>query len=721
MLVRRLARVRDVHVFPRAWLLLLFFLLGEVWGAGWTHWQLSHRLPSALDGSSWQLKGLIRSLRATGSGVRVLLDIESSEPLAGMRRVQLNWRDAPSLTPGMRMSVQAKLRAPRSFANGLPFDYEAFLLSEGIDATGYVRGSTVLDDSGDFRRDSILAAATQPLTPDSRSWVAGLVFGQQDAFSTDQWRLAARTGTLHLLVVSGLHVGLIGLMAYWLARFFRSLLALRGHGIRGVQWVSIGIMLLLTGLYVWLAGAGVSLQRAWLMLAVWLGLSSGRWRPDTLTTLCVALLAVLLVNPLIWTRPGFSYSFVAAAALIAAFSGRARSPLSVWLAPQLMVFMAMLPVLLWWGQGAGVSHLLANILAIPFVTLFLLPLTLLVAALPLVELQALLSASGNLFWQGLGHIADAPLPAVVPLSASLLLLWYGLLLLLWFGVPRLLFWLVMSLMLAAAFSARPQAKAEARMLDVGQGQALLFTDSGHALVYDTGPRFSDAFDAGTGIVLPVLRQLGVAQPDLVVVSHSDNDHAGGLAPMLSLLHQQHVATPRILVGQALTDLSLSGISQELCPEQSGEWQPVSEHLSFRVFPIFPDVAVRATDNNASCLVQVLWFGRRFLLTGDIGADAEQWYVRHYGAELMSDVLVMPHHGSRSSGSALFLNAVRPSEVWISSGYHNRFGHPHGEVTGRLDALGIRWLNTATSGALMLTPGEATTRERQQWQPVWRAE
>lgn len=696
-------------------------LAGLLWGSLWLQAQTVHRLSAAEDGLDVHFDGRITALSEREEGIRLQL-----EPVGGLlqtpsgtelRRLQVSWRHPPAdLRPGMLLRVTVRLRAPHSFGNPLPFDYEAFLLSQGTDATGYIRAGEVLGGASFSLRQRLIHRAVDGLNAAAEPWVAGLVLAEADAFSAAQWQAAQQSGTVHLLVVSGLHTGMVAALGWLLGLALRSLIAAGGQGLRSAIWPPLLCVLLLTGGYVWLAGGGVSLQRAWLMAALLLLISASRWRPGVFLMIGVALLVVLLVNPLIWTRPGFAYSFLAVLALLAGFSGRRSTRTDALWLPQWLVFLVLLPLFVLQGQGGGLSHLLANLLAIPLVTLLLLPLSFL-ALTGWQWPQQALATVGDWFWQWLDWVNALQLPQVVHLSVPVIVLWYALLILLWVGASRLVTTAVPVLMLLAALKQPAGVVNEVIMADVGQGQALIFARDGHALTYDMGPRYSARFDAGSGIVLPLLMQEGIAQVDALIISHSDTDHAGGLQPFLQLAGLKSVTVDQIFSGQSLADAGVT-----LCAGQNPDWRVLSESLRWRILTLTAAqrAGVRNSDNNASCVVQVAWGNTRFLLTGDIAQDAEQAYVDAWGNELRSDVLVLAHHGSRSSSSEAFLRAVAPHEVWISAGYHNRFGHPHPQVIERLNVLGLRWLNTATEGALMRRSEQPTQTWRRGWQPAWRA-
>ncbi|UXD87614.1 DNA internalization-related competence protein ComEC/Rec2 [Thalassolituus hydrocarboniclasticus] len=749
----------------RRLLFLPVLATGLLYGSFWLQHNLSHRLPVAQDRSRLNLDVVVETVEERGQGVRLIVRVfrnpavpgelsasqsgwqansqsplqsdSAAEQMPQLRRQQLSWyHPAIAVRSGMQLNAELVLRSPRAFANDLPFDYEAFLLSSGIDASGYIRSARLIDGGESSLRDTLLAAQRQRHSPEAWPWLAGLVFGEQQAFSAEQWRLAQHTGTLHLLVVSGLHVGMVAALGWLLA-----LGGIRFWGLfsgRGLRHPALLRLLLIGGLtagYVWLAGMGIALQRAWIMIMVLLWLFFSGWRFNWLTALSLALLLVLLVNPLIWTRAGFGFSFVAVLALLAFFTGRRQGWLQTLFLPQWVVFISMLPLLWFWLLPVSLVQVGANLLAIPLLSLVILPLALLDAGLSwlagavLSDTQAqmviavpdtLLAAVGEFFWSVLSALQQQPWMVQFYQPWPLLLLWPCLLLLLRLGISAALSFGAMLMLLLALFwplSVSGPYREQAVMLDVGQGQSLAFISEQHALVYDTGARFSEHFDAGSALLLPLLKQAGVRQINALFVSHSDLDHAGGLSSVL----QGGLPLQQLFLGQWLPDLPVQP-QAHLCRELiTAGWQEVGADLHYRLL-LLPDeqqALVNPSDNNQSCVVQVRWHERRFLLAGDIERDLEQQLVEHFGAELRSDVLVLAHHGSRSSSSSVFLDAVQPAQVWISAGFNNRFGHPHADVTARLEALKIPWYLTARDGAVLMAPDGQVTTARSGWQPPWR--
>lgn len=695
------------------WLLLLLSLS---YGQLWLNLELRHRLPLSLDKIEVELPLRVLAVepRAYGWAVhaQVLAEVESLPPL---RRLSLNlYQKNPMPQVASLMQAQLRLRSPRGFANDLPFDYEAWLISKTVDATGTVRSWQPLSSSEPLPWRAALLQQGAQRYGEVWPWLSGLLLGEQDAFTKAQWDLAKRTGTVHVLVVSGMHLTLWLLLGLGLWQIIvRVLQAVWPRNLPYLLLLRSAFLLILAGVYLYLAGMGVALWRAWLMLAVVLLVQQSRWRLPWLTAIALALWLLLLANPLAWRLTGFQYSFAAVAVLLVFFSYRRHSKIEALWRPQLLLFVAMLPLLLYWGQAVSPLQALANLVAIPYVSVVLLPLSLLHLLWPSTLGMTVLAQAGEGFWQWLAWVNARPWPFVHSLPAC----WYGLWLLwlwlIWRGLPLRVLWPLVSLVVSLPFIQTLPQHSQLRLVDVGQGQSVIFTTPNQTLLYDTGPILGE-LDTGDAIVRPSLMRLGVNQIDTLVVSHADNDHAGGTQALLQAF--------RVTDFYANQELGLRREPQS-CLTQGSSWRTLDASLSYRFFPL-PDVAwhkLKKTSNNRSCVMQVQWYGTRVLLPGDIGAAVEQALVIYYGAELQSQLLVLSHHGSNSSSTAAFLQAVKPQEVWISAGFHNSYGHPDARVLARLQALGIPWYNSGESGALLREPLGITQGVRALWRWPWQVD
>lgn len=678
-----------------------FFLLGLAWACCSAQWALDDRLAEELDGRTLWLEGRVVGLPEVGDGVvRFQLEGARSRRAELPGRMRLAWYGGPQIRAGERWRLAVNLKRPHGLVNPHSFDYEAWLLAQRIGATGTIKAGERLTPASGLGswRDDLRQRLLASLAFGREGGIAALVLGDGSGLTTADWRLLQHTGTVHLMVISGQHIALLAGFLYGLV----SLSARVGVWPRRWPWLPAACSLALGGAlaYGFLAGFEVPVRRACVMVALVLlwrlrFRHLGAWWP-----LLLALIVVLLLEPLASLQPGFWLSFVAVAVLVLVFGGR----LGVWswwrglTRAQWTIAIGLLPAMLILGLPVSGSGPLANLLAVPWVGFVVVPLALLgTLSLPVpIVGEGLLWLAGGALQLLFGLLAQiaawlpAWLPSDLPLWAWLLAVAGALLLLLPVGVPLRLPGL--ALLLPALFlpqTAPPEGRAEVWLFDVGQGLSVLVRTREHSLLYDAGPRFGD-FDTGERIVLPSLRALNLRRLDLLLLSHADNDHAGGAVAILA-----GMPVARRLSGEP--ERLAPSLAAEPCASGHG-WQ--WDGVSFRLWRW----EQAAPGNQSSCVLLVEAGGERLLLTGDIDAQAEQALLQA-DFPLAAHWLLAPHHGSRSSSSQRFIEAVAPQHVLIARGRHNNFGHPHPQVLARYRAAGVALHDSATSGALRLLLGE----------------
>jgi competence protein ComEC len=695
---------------------------GFLWAALLAHQRMADWLDPALEGRDLQVIGVVSSLPAAGErSVRFELDVESAQH--GMpRKLLLTWyrgvhlEDAPAVLgaeihPGQRWLLTVRLRRPHGSVNPHAFDYEAWLLERGIGATGYVRGGgaqrllgermSLLDRIERARegvRERFLARLGA--TP-AAGILTALAVGDQRAISSEEWRLFGRTGVTHLMSISGLHVTLVsGLLAWLVSAGWRRMpaLALRLPARKAAAAAAIAGAF---G-YSLLAGFAVPAQRTFYMvtvvaLALWFG---GLASP--LRILALALATVVLLDPWAPLAPGLWLSFGAVFLIFYVASGWSRPErrLLQWGRVQWAITLGLAPAAVFLFGQVSVAGPLANALAIPLVSGVVTPLALAAAVL---RVGALLDAAAWLV-QGLLVFLEwcAALPAAVwaqhapPAWAIALALAGVAWLLAPRGVPSRAAGLAL-LAPALAFGPPqpPPGEAWITTLDVGQGLAVVVRTAGRTLLYDAGPSFGPEADSGGRIVLPLLRGQGIEHIDAMVLTHEDLDHLGGALTILETLPVDRVASslPRAHGLHALPSLA-----QPCVAGTAWTWDGVRFEF-LHPAPGAPD----ARRNDRSCVLRISTRGGAMLLTGDIERGAEaQLLARKAGVR--SDVLLMPHHGSRTSSSAEFIAAVSPRWAVAAAGYRSRFGHPHADVLERYRAAGVQVLRTDLDGAVHVRLG-----------------
>jgi competence protein ComEC len=676
------------------------WLLPCILGFAWTWLHVDQRLAERWPARSREavlLEGVVAEADVEDPRVRRFeIDADVVDGRARALRARLAWYDAKaSPQVAERWRLRARLRAPRGFANPGGFDYEGWLFREGIAATGYVVEDAAnarlegADENGLLglrghiarRLDTIPGETAHP------GIVTALAVGLTHGIRAEDWETLRATGTTHLISISGLHIGLVAGAAAWLAR--------RGCGFGRRRWLAPVDAAALCGLvaaiaYAALAGFSIPTLRALLMLAVVLARSLLRRHGPAEGPLAQAFAAVLAVDPLAPLFPGFWLSFLAVAALPLGVLGGYRG-LTAHLRTQCAVTLVVAPLTLAVFGSVSLIAPLVNLVYIPIYSLLVVPGVLLgVVLLPFGDAAATLPlelAAGaiDLSWPWLERAAQWPIalwtsgprPAWVLLGAEAALLlcvaprgWPGR----WLSLPLalpLLLW-------------RPPAPAEGAfevaVLDVGQGLAVVVRTARHALLYDAGPAFRSGGDAGRSVVVPYLHDRGVRALDLLVLSHDDVDHRGGVPSV-----REQVPVGATLTGGA-------GDGEPCVAGRRWRWDGVDFAL------LHPQAGERWPDNDGSCVLRVSARGGSVLLAGDIEEAAERALAAR-GITLASDIVVAPHHGSASSSSAAFVAAVQARDVVYSVGHDNRWGFPRAIVEARWRAAGARTWSTAEAGAV----------------------
>lgn len=709
---------------------LACFGLGLAYAAWAASNALADRLPIAATGYDLQVEGVIIGLpeqQPEQQRFELAVTRWQHADLAATwhnqtPHLRVSWYGQQQpIRSGDHFSGVVRVRPPIALSNPGSFDFERHALAQGLDALAYVRDgrieskATSVTAIDTYRQNWSRWIRAQTADVEIGALLAGLAVGDQAAISDRSWQRLRVTGTTHLMAISGLHIGLVAAFAAWL--------------LQGVYWLWPGLarhwprpdLAGLIGLaaalvYASLAGWSLPVLRTILMIALVIVCQWTRRHLSRLQMLLLAAVLALVLDPLAPLSAGFWLSFLGVFSLMLALPGwRIEKPWQALWRTQWVASIFLLPIGVAWFQQASVVGPLTNLLAIPWVTFAVVPLLLLAMLCPITAISGwlvkLAAWSLNGLWQALAVAERAPfasldLPETRPLIlllamlAAMLLLtprlvpgrWLGLLALLPLFLPR----------------SEPISAGQARIsvLDVGQGLAVLVQTKAHSLLFDTGARTRGGFDLGEVAVVPALRSLGVTQLDHLLISHLDNDHAGGRQAVL----------------RAYPDTRLQvGIEADPAPrcEQGQRWDMDGVHLEILHPPRhFPDLG-----NESSCVLLVVANGQRALIPGDIGADIEARLLQDARLGQL-DVLVVPHHGSRFSSSAAFLRATQPQVALVSAGFANRFGHPSPEASARLTQAGALLANTASSGMLQIelgVPGQKPRlrRQRDQDRHYWR--
>jgi competence protein ComEC len=733
-----LAGVLSLRLVQRGAKCFSGLLLGCALGVAHGNALLQHSLPQSCVGRALTLSGDVVSLPRRSQmpdgtpRQRFELLVRNLQPLhcAGPRRVLLSYYGPQAMVPGERWRFVVQLKKPWGLANPGSFNLQSWFAQTGIDALGTVRrdqarqigAANSLYQSHHRARGRISERISGlPFDADVRAILQAITVADKSGLDSRLWSLLQQFGVNHLLVISGLHIGLVAAAAYMIGGSLQRLGVCMGAANRSLPGLCA---LLMAGGYAALAGFSLATQRALYMLIAFILADLLGRRSAASGNLLLAAVLVLGLNPLAALGSGFWLSFGAVAALLwlgqwQRGAGRVRRVAGT----HMFMALLMLPLGAWWFAGGSLVAAPANLLMIPLLGVWVVPAALLASCCFLLG-----SSMDLLLWQ----VAAWPLQHILPVArwleqlspgwmywhlqggmGAVLLAICAVLLLAIPGAKRLRVLLALfPLPLVLPHNTReplPQEHTRVTVLDVGQGTAVLLQAGNRVLLYDTGGGDPAGSNMARSVILPLLRRRGVNRLDTFIVSHPDLDHAAGVRDILRLL-----PAARQLYGGAQSAMPQG---RSCVAGESWSW-PGGQ--TFQV--LSPAMEAALPSNNASCVLSVEIDGYRLLLTGDIEGSRERQLVRYWGEGLYSDWLLAAHHGSKTSSSQTFLKRVRPSLVVLSHGYANRFGHPHPLVMQRLQIAADTVISTAVNGALEFTvvPGQPVSMRayRQELRRYW---
>jgi len=753
-------------------ILLSGFAFGFAWALGHAHLMMSQRLMPQHEGIDLVIEGQVASLPILTSNHlkssakkaafkrfsqrRVRFDfkpikiISPTNPVMDdfPKKIRLSWyRPNAVIEAGQFWRFKVRLKRPYALLNPGGFDYEQHLFQKRIQARGYIRdkynnqlvkgyiSSNYLESFTLKLRQSLLNKLSRQ--PDSsqnseniRKLSQALILGYRGGLETSQWQIFQRTGTIHLMAISGLHIGLVAGLVY----LFVGLLWRLGRGCLWIPAPQVAAVaaLLAAMLYAMLAGFTIPTQRALIMLSVaMLHIVFQRTPMPASKTISLALILVLLVDPLAVLAQGFWLSFLAVSVIIFLmrqpyqgennedFLDRADGSKMSLLTKRFQGFLngikqfgriqwaltaVMFPLVLYFYQSSSLVSPVANFIAIPVMSLVVVPLMFLATTFLYLSdniasaIFTLIDFIYGLLWQLLENLA---LWQYATLDNAILSVWLlvpcYLGILLWMAVKGTpMRWLALVLILPIIFSSNKnleQGEATVTVLDVGQGLSTVVQTRNHTLVFDTGPKYSQNFDMGRVVIVPYLREQGRSSIDRLIISHGDNDHTGGFKSVAALLPITQVLT------SVPDEISHEGLDISAC-HAGQKWQYDGVQFSI-LSPIGSIEAETGHDkNNQSCVLKVVTRYGRVLITGDIERETESYLYHSMPSALAAEVLVVPHHGSNTSSLTGFIKAVKPDYAVFTVGYRNRYKLPNKRVVKRYhQSSHARLLNTSETGAL----------------------
>lgn len=634
--------------------------------------------------------------------VRFSFNVHSSKEQLPVKKLLLSWyKTQEHILPGQLWKFEVKLKPIHGYYNPASFDYSKWLFRKGFDATGSIRSAELVSNkvnnlSAQINRSRLSLATIIDKNIEStrvRALIKALTIGDKSQISFSDSQLFQQTGTAHLIAISGLH---IGLMAFVGILFGRLLFYLFGkqtfNRIKYEAIFSIAFALI----YALLAGLSIPTVRALVMVIVFALSYAFKYSVTRWQAWSVAMLIVLLIDSMSVLDVGFWFSFSAVAVLMFVFTGRklSNNKIQAFIKAQGIILVGLLPLMALIFHQVNFLTPIANLLVLPLASLLLIPLMFAAffihifsnsAAHFLFILVEKLADYLFIILDYLQHFSFLSIPIPNITSIKLVALIIAVLLLL---LPRLFRWKWMALLLIVPLFLKQNNQSlmlnefQVNVLDVGQGLSVLVSTKNHHLLYDTGSKFKSGFSLAQAVVIPYLKNNDISKIDTLILSHADNDHAGGIKEL-----QRYDNTMNIY--------ATKGKYHACTNRLSWQWDSVTfEVLS--PYELYPYLG-----NNSSCVIKISNKEHSILLTGDIEEAIEYRLYKNFPQQIKSDVLLVPHHGSRSSSGLEFLEAVQPKIAINSSGYANQFHHPHPLILERYKKQDIQFLDTQDKGMIEL--------------------
>lgn len=690
-----------LKIFSKKFILFTAFLLGFSWTLWFAHHHANWNLPKELEGKTIVITGYIKSIPDISSHQTAFL---FSLPAQGVIRLTSRLENQ-YFHVGDKWSFAVRLKRIHGLRNPGGFDFEAWAFQENIRASGYIVKSnenkllnhhwyhSSLNRVRQFLKEKIEKNLAKSNTS---PWIIALALGERHGILSSNWEVLRNTGCNHLMAIAGLHIGFMAgfayaIMIYIWRRIPRLSLRLPAQQAGAIASLMMGLT------YSALAGFSIPTQRACIMLSVFLVIILMKRKITAWMAWCLAVFFVLLFNPLSVLDASFWLSFGSVALIIYGVSAR-LSPKGLWWKwgrIQWVIALGLIPFSIWLFQQCSIVSFIANSIAIPWVGFLIVPLTLL-GTLSLLFSEKI---GGLILWFAdyllswlwtiltyLAHLSWSTWYQVIPSNSIIFLACVGVIILLFpAGFPGRFFGVIWLLPLFLFKPAAPKiGEAWLTLLDVGQGLSAIIQTEKHILVFDTGAKLSDSYDMGESVVIPFLRSIGAKKIDMLVVSHGDNDHIGG---SYSLLKNFSIPKIKTSVPEEFSEATYC------LRHESWNWDQVQFQF------LYPPPENLNLDNDGSCVLRVTTGDKHILLTGDIEKLSEKFLVQQDEKKLPANILIAPHHGSKTSAENEFLNAVRPQYVLFPVGYRNRYHFPHPSVVLKYQKLNSILLDTANMGAI----------------------
>lgn len=664
------------------------FLLGLIWMGSVGHWQYYLQLSSEQTSQPVTIIGEVISVVIADQNIRFNLKVThiDNKYLFAAKIFRLNWRDPDwQVQQGQRVKLLVKVKPPHGLANEAGFNYQQWLFSEGITATGYVKPHDDNQLVGDVKtiRQVLLNRMLAFDLPNS-SWLAALTFGYRGLLQPEDWHLVQKTGVAHLIAISGLHLALVASLSYVLIAWIAGGLVSRLNSLHHLNMHNMAILLtLFTTLgYSAIAGFGLPTLRAWLMLFLCSVFFLCHRHLGARRLILLGLCCFIVCFPLSIFGVSFWFSFSAVIIICFVFW---RWPvkkegfsligiLSGMVKVQLCLAVLMLPMVAWQFSYISIVSPLVNLIAVPVVTLVLVPICLLGViclgaksdwALGVFSLADTMVSDGLRFLNFVLKLEGAyfTLPSIPAAVWFCVFLFTLCCCLPFFWLNKKYLCLLLLPLLSYMFNQKT-GTWQIDILDVGQGVAVLMTKDNRVIIYDVGASYPSGFNMSDSVLLPILQARGLSKVDLVIISHGDNDHAGSLPQLIKGIHVSEILTNQDSCQQGLNRV----------------WQ------GLQITALWPDDAHKYNNNNGSCVIKVSDRYHSILLPGDIDKSIEKRLVELAPEKLQANILLAPHHGSNTSSSSEFIQAVAAEYVVFSQGFMSRWAFPRQEVLQRFELL-----------------------------------
>jgi competence protein ComEC len=700
--------------YPVCFLFIIFYFRPKItlliWFVAAILWSLLHQwiiadqgMPNTSVIKQAQLQGHITSIPISSSNkTQFQFLVEKLDGKQVNATILLTcYEHCPALRAGQYWQLQAKLKRPINLANPGGFDYVSWLSTRHIEWVGNVRNTSFQPLTTKTSPYSLLllreklSTILSKIDPDEETLgiFESLTIGLTNHVKKPQWDLFRQTGTTHLIDISGEHIAIVAGCSFWLLQWLWKHMGQLCLKYPAPKIASIGAMLI-SYAYALIAGFAVPTQRALITCIFMLACHVLNRSFSTWQAWRYALFAVLLFEPHSVLMLGFYFSFIAVAILIAINQRLKYKGIRNMLAMQLACLFGLMPLTLYWFSYGSLNGLLANLVAIPWVGFIIVPCALIITLLsPWIVIPysvAILQGSINfllIYLRFVDSFAKYNVNYTFTDALSPLGLMVAMALLTLLPVTRLV---PATIVLAIAsmfphYEKIPFGDAKIDVLDVGQGLSVVVRTAQHTLIYDTGMKFYQGGDMGKLAIIPYLRRLDLKHLDKVIISHPDLDHRGGLDSLeqMYLIHELIVDDPLFYH---------RGVS---CHTHSAwTWDGVT----FRFFPL---PSAFKNKNNHSCVLQIANLAGKVLLTGDIEKRAEHYLVKTYGKKLTSTVMLIPHHGSKTSSSETFIKQINPSYAVVSYGFDNRYHFPHPQAMQTYKQHQIPVYNTVNCGMISI--------------------